>query len=53
MLGQIQRFNVAINPDGFPGGTYVTPVSLPSFISNNRYNEFALYANDNWSLRDA
>ena len=28
----------------------MTPVSLPSFLSNNRYNEFALYANDNWSL---
>ena len=23
---------------------------LPSFFSNNRYNEFALYANDNWRL---
>ena len=28
----------------------MTPVPLPSFTSNNRYNEFALYANDNWSL---
>ena len=27
-----------------------TPVSLPSFTSFNRYNEFALYANDNWSI---
>jgi hypothetical protein len=50
VLGQIQRFNVAINPAGFPGGTYVTPVELPNFTSFNRYNEFALYANDNWSV---
>ena len=35
---------------GIPGGTYVTPVELPSFPSQNRYNEYALYVNDNWSL---
>ena len=28
----------------------MTPVQLPSFTSFNRYNEFALYANDNWSV---
>ena len=48
--GQLLRFNTAINPEGYPGGTYTTPVGLPSFLSNNRYNEFALYANDDWSL---
>ena len=48
--GQILRFQTAINPNGYPGGTYTTPVSLPSFNSKNKYNEFALYANDNWSL---
>ncbi len=37
-------------PQGYPGGTYTTPVGLPSFLSKNRYNEFALYANDDWSL---
>ena len=52
VLGQIRQFQTAINPQGFPGGTYVTPVSLPSFTSFNKYNEFALYANDNWSLRN-
>ena len=52
VLGQIRRFQTAINPKGFPGGTYVTPVELPSFTSFNRYNEFALYVNDNWSLRN-
>ena len=25
----------AINPNGFPGGTYTTPVGFPSFSSNN------------------
>jgi outer membrane receptor protein involved in Fe transport len=50
--GQIMRFQTAINPNGFPGGTYTTPVSLPSFNSKNKYNEFAFYVNDNWSVTD-
>jgi len=50
--GQILRFQKAINPNGYPGGTFVTPVSFPSFLSKNRYNEFALYGNDNWSVGD-
>jgi outer membrane receptor protein involved in Fe transport len=50
VLGRLARFQTAINPEGYPGGTYTTPVSLPSFTSFNRYNEFALYANDNWRL---
>lgn len=50
VLGQIARFQKAINPNGFPGGTFVTPVPEPSFLSKNRYNEFALYAADNWSI---
>lgn len=50
VLGQISRFQGAINPKGFPGGTYTTPVEFPSFTSYNRYNEFALYANDNWAI---
>ena len=52
VLGQVRRFQTAINPKGYPGGTYVTPVELPSFTSHNRYNEYALYANDNWSVKD-
>jgi outer membrane receptor protein involved in Fe transport len=51
-LGNINRFQKAINPNGFPGGTFVTPVDFPSFLSKNRYSEFALYANDNWSIGD-
>ena len=50
VLGQLRRFSTAINPEGYPGGTYTTPVTLPSFTSFNTYNEFALYANDNWSV---
>jgi outer membrane receptor protein involved in Fe transport len=52
VTGNINRFQAAINPGGFPGGTYVTPVSFPSFLSENRYTEFALYAQDNWNLGD-
>jgi outer membrane receptor protein involved in Fe transport len=52
VLGQLRRFQTAINPQGYPGGTYVTPVSLPSFNSKNKYNEFAFYVNDNWRIRD-
>ena len=48
--GRLARFQTAIDPGGYPGGTYTTPVPLPSFFSNNTYNEFALYANDNWRL---
>jgi hypothetical protein len=50
VTGNIARFQTAINPNGLPGGSYVTPVQLPSFTSNNRYNEFALYAQDNWNI---
>jgi outer membrane receptor protein involved in Fe transport len=50
VTGNIRRFQTAINPQGYPGGTYTTPVQLPSFTSFNRYNEFAFYAADNWSL---
>jgi outer membrane receptor protein involved in Fe transport len=50
VLGQLRRFQSAINPHGLPGGTYTTPVDFPSFTSKNSYNEFALYANDNWSI---
>ncbi len=50
VLGRIRRFQAAINPQGYPGGTFTTPVQLPSFTSNNRYNEFAVYASDTWSV---
>ena len=50
VTGNIQRFQAAINPQGYPGGTYTTPVSQPSFTSHNRYNELALYLQDNLSV---
>jgi outer membrane receptor protein involved in Fe transport len=50
--GQIRRYQGAINPNGYPGGTYTTPVGFPSFTSYNKYDEFALYANDTWSITD-
>ncbi|MFN8093504.1 MAG: TonB-dependent receptor [Vicinamibacteria bacterium] len=52
VLGRISRFQSAINPKGYPGGTYTTPVGFPSFTSNNRYDEFAVYGNDTWSVTD-
>ena len=52
VAGQLGRFQKAINPGAFPGETYITPVAEPSFLSRNRYNEFAFYANDNWSVGD-
>jgi outer membrane receptor protein involved in Fe transport len=48
--GRINRFQVAINANGFPGGKYTTPVAEPSFTDNNRYKEFALYGNDSWAV---
>jgi outer membrane receptor protein involved in Fe transport len=50
VTGQLGRFQKAIDPGAFPGQTYVTPVAEPSFLSENRYNEYAFYASDNWSL---
>jgi outer membrane receptor protein involved in Fe transport len=52
VTGTIERFQAAINPNGFPGGTFVTPVQQPSFTSHNKYDEFALYLQDNWSFND-
>ena len=50
MLGHIQRFQKAINPQGYPGGTFVTPVRTSELPEQEPLQEFALYANDNWSL---
>jgi outer membrane receptor protein involved in Fe transport len=50
VTGTLGRFQKAINPNAFPGQTYVSPVAEPSFLSKNRYNEFSFYANDNWSV---
>jgi outer membrane receptor protein involved in Fe transport len=50
VTGNILRFQAAINPGGYPGGTFTTPVQQPSFLSHNRYDEFSFYAQDNWSV---
>ena len=34
--GQIRRYQGAINPNGYPGGTYTTPVGFPSFRATTR-----------------
>jgi outer membrane receptor protein involved in Fe transport len=53
VTGNLVRFQAAINPQGrFPGDFITLPVGFPSFTRNNRYNEFALYANDSISLTD-
>jgi outer membrane receptor protein involved in Fe transport len=50
--GNLGRFQSAINPQGYPGGTYTTPVGFPSFNSKNTYDEFGIYLNDTWSVTD-
>jgi outer membrane receptor protein involved in Fe transport len=51
--GQIYLFQGAIDPQGkFPGETIQLPVTFPSFTRNNRYNEWAAYLNDTWSVTD-
>lgn len=51
VLGRLQRFRVAINPQGkFPFEQVSLPVEQPNFTRNNRYNEGALYINDTWKV---
>ncbi|HKX30866.1 MAG TPA: TonB-dependent receptor, partial [Blastocatellia bacterium] len=50
--GLISSFEVAVDPQGkFPGETVTLPVGPPNFSRSNRYNEFAIYANDTWRIR--
>ncbi|MBX7218570.1 MAG: TonB-dependent receptor [Blastocatellia bacterium] len=52
VLGRARQFQAAVDPKGaFPGDTVNLPLSSPQFGRNNRYNEFALYFNDAWSVR--
>jgi outer membrane receptor protein involved in Fe transport len=49
--GTYRSFQVAIDPQGaFPGQQITLPASSPQFFRNNRYNEFAFYANDSWKI---
>lgn len=59
LLGQLQSFQSAIDPQGkfpcgstaTPGCTVTLPVGQPNFSRSNRYNEFAVYAQDSWRIR--
>ena len=47
--GQLHSFQAAVDPQGqYPGGKINLPVGPPNFSRSNRYNEFALYAQDNF-----
>ncbi|HUI79855.1 MAG TPA: TonB-dependent receptor [Bryobacteraceae bacterium] len=49
--GQLHQFQAAVNPQGnYPGGTINLPVGPPNFSRSNRYNEFALYGQDNFKV---
>lgn len=49
--GQLNRIQVAVNPQGrFPGQSVNLPVAPPNFERNNRYNEYAVYAQDGWRI---
>ena len=51
VLGQLQQFQGAVDPQGkFPLQTITLPVKAPNFTRNNRYNEYAAYANDAWTV---
>jgi outer membrane receptor protein involved in Fe transport len=64
LAGRLAQFQAAVDPQGkfpcatdaagaviqTPGCTVTTPVTQPKFNRNNRYNDFALYAQDSWKV---
>ena len=58
LSGQLYSFTAAVDPQGkFPCGATVTasctlslPVGQPDFSRSNRYNDYALYAQDSWKV---
>ena len=49
--GILFQFQAAVDPQGkFPGQTLNLPVGQPNFSRQNRYNEFAFYAQDSWRV---
>jgi outer membrane receptor protein involved in Fe transport len=49
--GQIRQFQGAVDPQGhFPGEAVNLPLGAPNFTRNNRYNEWAVYASDDWRV---
>jgi hypothetical protein len=52
VAGQLINFRVAVDPQGhFPGQNVTTPLSEPSFVRYNHYQEWAAYFNDAWRVR--
>jgi hypothetical protein len=52
VTGNLYQFQFVLDPQGkFPGDQISLPARAPSFTRNNRYNEWAAYANDAWSFR--
>jgi hypothetical protein len=52
VTGNVFQFQVAVFPQGkFPGDTLNLPVGPPDFTRSNRYNDWALYAQDSWRVR--
>ena len=51
VLGQILRFQTAINPNGYPGGTFVTPVHVPELHElSTATTSSRCTRSDNWSI---
>ncbi|HUL78629.1 MAG TPA: TonB-dependent receptor [Vicinamibacteria bacterium] len=51
MLGYVANFAAPVDPqDKYPGEVVSLPLGPPDFTRHNRYNEWALYANDTWSV---
>jgi outer membrane receptor protein involved in Fe transport len=51
MIGQLLLFQAAVDPQGkYPGEILTLPVKPANSLRNFRYNEWAVYANDSWSL---
>jgi hypothetical protein len=51
VTGTLVRFQVAVDPQGkYPGSLINLPAKAPNFERTNKYNEFALYANDAWRI---
>jgi outer membrane receptor protein involved in Fe transport len=52
VAGQLFQFQAAVFPQGkFPGQQLQLPVGPPDFTRSNRYDEFALYAQDSWHVK--
>lgn len=52
VTGNLLRFEAAVDPKGkFPGQAIALPATPPNFTRNNRYNEYAVYFNDSWSMQ--